>query len=418
MTVGVWVLGDQLSHSQAALRSCQSSQNPVILIESRDYIYQRRYHQQKLVLVWSAMRHFAQELTTAGWNVTYHIGADFLTPLQAWIEKYQITQLRIVTPSDLPFADFLDTLSLSCEIKYFPNHNFLWTRQEFQSWAKTRKRLILEDFYRLGRKKFNILLEGKQPVGGKWNFDQQNRQPPQKNLHPPQPLSFKPDQITRTVIDWVKHFQFSDYGEIEPFNWGVTRQQALQVLDNFIAEGLPNFGTYQDAMVTGEYTMWHSLISPYLNLGLLQPLEVIKKIENAYYQNNLALNSVEGFIRQVLGWREYMYGIYHYAGTDYAKSNWFNHTYPLPEFYWDAKQTKMNCLYQTLVQVEKTGYAHHIQRLMILSNFALIVGFSPQQIEKWFHSAFISHYARLNVIRKSTENLAIAMSGKALTQIK
>ena len=191
---------------------------------------------------------------------------------------------------------------------------------------------------------------------------------------------------------WKQQKDIQTYGQIEPFHWGVTRTQALQVLDYFITHRLPDFGPYQDAMVTGEETMWHSLISPYLNLGLLHPLEIIKKAEQAYYQNNLDLNSIEGFIRQILGWREYMRGMYIFVDKNYPQLNHFKHTKPLPAFFWDAKKTEMNCLKQTLSQIERTGYAHHIQRLMILSNFALISGLNPQEFENWFHSVFIDAY--------------------------
>ncbi len=169
------------------------------------------------------------------------------------------------------------------------------------------------------------------------------------------------------------------------------RSQSLQVLEWFIHNRLANFGPYQDAMVTGEETMWHSMISPYLNIGLLHPLEIIQAAETAYLHLQLPLNSVEGFIRQILGWREYMYGIYHLVNDDYPEKNYFNHTQPLPEFFWTG-ETKMNCLHQVLTQLQDSGYAHHIQRLMILSNFSLIAGFSPQEVENWFHAAFIDAY--------------------------
>ena len=394
MVVGIWILGDRLNISQSSLQSCQAkkAQTPVIFIESSDYVKQRVYHQQKLVLVWSAMRHFAEELKADNWQVTYAIAEDFATPLQQWIDQNKIAELRITTPCDRPFLEYIQSLDLDCQIKFLPDNHFLWSREEFQDWASDRKRLLMEDFYREGRKKFNILMEGKDPVGGKWNYDKQNRQPPKKNLKPPQRIWFEPDKITQEVMDWVREKQFSTYGEITPFKWGVTREQSLQVLEHFIAECLPDFGTYQDAMVTEEYTMWHGLLYPYLNLGLLTPLEVIKAVEQAYYDRELPLNSVEGFIRQVLGWREYMHGLYHYFDADYSQHNWFEHDLPLPEFFWNASKSNLNCLKQTLIQIEKTGYAHHIQRLMILANFALITGINPQEIESWFHSAFIDAY--------------------------
>ncbi|MGB7413333.1 MAG: cryptochrome/photolyase family protein [Thermosynechococcaceae cyanobacterium] len=390
MTTGIWILGDQLWTQQAALQSSLSPQDtPVLLIESAQHVQKRPYHRQKLVLVWSAMRHFAQELRQSGWPITYEIAPDFVSPLLAWIETHHITDLRVMAPVDRPFAAFLDELELPCQLTLVPNTHFLWSETEFSQWAEGRKTLLMETFYRAGRKRFEILMEGQHPVGGQWNFDKENRKSPPKNLQPPSPLWFEPDEITLEVIDWVESQGFSGYGAISPFHWAVTRAQALQVLEHFIEHRLPTFGAYQDAMVTGENTLWHALLSPYLNLGLLQPLEVIEAAERAYHEQGIALNNVEGFIRQVLGWREYMRGLYSYA--DHRESNWFEHHQPLPDFYWTAS-TEMNCLHQTLSQVERTGYGHHIQRLMLLSNFALIAGLSPQAVENWFHSAFIDAY--------------------------
>ncbi len=390
MTIGIWILGDQLHQSQAALIS--APQAPVILIESLNYARHRPYHRQKLVLVWSAMRHFAAHLKAQGRDVTYEIAEDFATPLKKWIDQHNLTELRIMQPQDRPFEQLISNLELGCQVNFIAGNHFFWTREEFQTWANSRERLVLEDFYRQGRKRFQILMEEGKPVGEKWNFDKQNRKPPKKDLQTPKPMWFEPDKITQAVIDKVKSQQLSSYGEIEPFRWGVTRPQALKVLDHFLTTCLPNFGTYQDAMITGEETMWHSLLSPYLNLGLLQPKEVITAAEIAYHKDNLPLNSVEGFIRQILGWREYLNGIYHYVADDYGEKNWFNHSQRLPDFYWDADKTQMNCLHQSLKQLERTGYAHHIQRLMILSNFALLVSVAPQEIEAWFHAAFIDGY--------------------------
>jgi deoxyribodipyrimidine photolyase-related protein len=391
MTTGVWVLGDQLWAGQAALAGCDR-QTPVIFIESMRHVQERPYHQQKLVLVWSAMRHFADELRQLGWQVTYELAADFEKPLQDWIKAEGITELRVMEPDDRPFQKLLLSLDLPCTLTRVPNNRFLWSADEFRLWAKGRKGLTMEYFYRAGRERFDVLMAGKQPVGGKWNFDQENRKPPKQGLDTPEPLWFEPDPVTQDVIEWVKASELQTYGKLEHFHWAVTRSQAQQVLAHFIEVGLPTFGTYQDAMVTGETTLWHALLSPYLNLGLLQPLDVIRAAERAYYDRRLPINSVEGFIRQVLGWREYMHGIYHHVSEDYFQRNWFNHTQPLPDFFWDADRAKMNCLHQTLKQVEDMAYGHHIQRLMVLSNFALIAGISPQEIENWFHSAFIDAY--------------------------
>jgi deoxyribodipyrimidine photolyase-related protein len=394
MTTGIWILGDQLWTQQAALASCdrQRETTPVILIESLQYAKQRPYHRQKLVLIWSAMRHFAEELRTDGWSVTYNVADDFEAPLIDWIQANKITELRVMTPNDRPFVQMIRNLNLGCNVIFIPNNHFFWSEEDFRIWANSQKSLLMENFYREGRKRFNVLMEGNKPLGGQWNFDKQNRKPPKGKLNTPDALWFEPDKITQEVIDLVKSLDLPAYGDAEPFRWAVTRHEAFQVLDWFIQHRLPNFGPYQDAMVTGEETMWHSMLSPYLNIGLLQPLEAIGAVEQAYHSKNLAIAGVEGFIRQILGWREYMHGVYKYVDADYSQQNWFNHTQPLPQFYWDAQKTNMNCLHQILAQVQRTGYAHHIQRLMVLNNFALISGISPQAIEEWFHAVFIDGY--------------------------
>ncbi len=394
MTVGIWVLGDQLWQGQSAIASCHANKTstPVILIESRRHAKERPYHQQKLVLIWSAMRHFAEELRADGWHVTYETTESFEGPLKTWIEANSIDELRVMEPADRPFAAFLNKVDLPCALVQIPNNHFLWSTQAFEDWASARKSLLMESFYREGRKRFDILMNGKKPVGEQWNFDKENRQPPKGKISPPQPLWFTPDGITQTVIETVKTADYKTFGDCDEFGWAVTRDQALAVLDNFVSDRLPTFGSYQDAMVTGESTMWHALLSPYLNIGLLQPMEVIEAVAQAYEQDpTLPLNSVEGFIRQILGWREYMRGIYNHVDTDYPSRNHFQHTQPLPDFFWTG-ETEMNCLHQTIGTVKRSGYAHHIQRLMILANFSLIAGLSPQSVEDWFHAAFIDAY--------------------------
>ncbi|MBF2064880.1 MAG: cryptochrome/photolyase family protein [Calothrix sp. C42_A2020_038] len=397
MTVGVWILGDQLWTGQAALASCGNKKVPIILIESLQHVKAREYHKQKLVLVWSAMRHFAEELRQQGYDVTYKIADDFAQPLTEWVKENNINEVRVMAPADKPFLDIIKNLetlhvkSLQCCIKIIPNNHFLWTQEEFAQWAKGRKNLLMEYFYREGRKRFDILMEGDKPLGGNWNYDKDNRQPPKGKLYTPPAKWFETDAITQEVIDFVNSLTIPTYGELQDFRWGVTRAQALEVLDWFLHVRLANFGPFQDAMVVGEETMWHAMISPYLNIGLLHPLEVVQAAQKAFQENKLPLNSVEGFIRQVLGWREYMYGLYQHVGADYSEKNYFNHTEALPKFFWTGN-TKMNCLHQVISQLLRIGYVHHIQRLMILSNFSLIAGFSPQQVESWFHTAFIDAY--------------------------
>lgn len=395
MDIGIWVLGNQLSHENTALIASlyEKKNSKILFIESLNHVKERCYHQQKLIFIWSAMRHFAEELKTDNWQVDYKIDLDFFCVLNKWILDNNIKELRLMSPVDRPFLSMINSWELPCKIVFYPNNNFLWQPEEFKQWASNRKRLILEDFYRESRKRWQILLtENQQPVGGKWNLDKENRQPPKKNLSPPQPLFFPGDNITLEVQNYLSTLDINTYGNNDNFQWAVTRKDALKVLSHFFDRALENFGKYQDAMITNQEFMWHSLISPYLNIGLLNPSEVIKAVEQAYWEKNYPLNSVEGFIRQILGWREYMYGIYHYVKEDYFQSNYFNHQQPLPDFFWDSNKTTMNCLKQVLTQTENTGYAHHIQRLMILSNYGLIAGISPQALESWFHCAYIDAY--------------------------
>ncbi len=398
MTTGIWILGDQLHPEHPALlqRDAARQTTPIIFIESMQYVAQRPYHRQKLVLVWSAMRHFAEALRQLGWPVTYAIEPDFAAPLSAWIQDQNIHELQVVQPSDRPFQRLIEGLDLPCPVVMLPNNHFLWSNEDFAQWASRRKSLLMESFYREGRRRFQVMMAGDDPEGGQWNYDKANRKPPKGDLHPPEPPWFEPDEITQDTIAWVKSQDLPGYGKIEPFRWGVTRSQALQALEDFLAQRLDAFGPYQDAMVTGEETLWHALLSPYLNLGLLRPMEVVEAVEAAYYDreagDRLPINSAEGLIRQVMGWREYMHGVYTQTDDDYGDRNWFGHDQPLPQFFWDSDKAEMNCLKQTLNQVEQTGYAHHIQRLMVLSNFALIAGLSPQEVESWFHAAFIDAY--------------------------
>ena len=400
MTIGIWILGDQLSITQSALASLTDvdpASVAVLMVESTDHVRVRPYHQQKLILVWSAMRHFAQELRSIGFRVTYTECDRFGPAVEAWVETEGITDLRMMAPVDKPFAKQVAGLNLVCEINSIPNNHFIWSEAEFTTWAKPRKRMLMEDFYREGRKRLNILMDEQgKPVGGAWNFDKENRKPPKKNdptFKPPAPRWFEPDAIVRTVTSKVLALDVPTYGSADSFGWAVNRSQALQVLDTFIETRLSTFGPYEDAMVTGQDTLWHSLLSPYLNIGLLQPLEVIQRVASEFEsRDDLDLNSVEGFIRQVMGWREYMRGVYVITDDCYSESNWFGHEHSLPEFFWDSSKATMNCLKQCLSQTERSAYSHHIQRLMILNNFALIAGYNPQEIEQWFHSVYIDAY--------------------------
>jgi deoxyribodipyrimidine photolyase-related protein len=406
MTIGIWILGDQLSSDHPALacgspRSCR-----VLLIESRSVLAQRRYHRQKLVLVWSAMRHFAAGLQRAGWIVDQIEACSFSEALLGWIHEHGITELQAMEPAERPFRQAIDRLALPIPLRWHPSNAFLWSREDFAAWARPYRQLRLELFYREGRRRFGVLMDpasdppGAEPLGGQWNYDHDNRKAPPRGLMGPAPLTFEPDAITRAVIAKVEQLaaELERGGEAglpgcsEPFGWAVTREQALAVLEHFITHRLDGFGPYQDAMVSGQPTLWHALLSPYLNLGLLGPLEVIRRLEQAGLERATPLASLEGVIRQILGWREYTHGLYWWFGADYSQRNHFGADRPLPSWLEQLGGSGMACMDTVLGELATRGYAHHIQRLMVLANYGLIAGLDPQAYTAWFHRQFIDGY--------------------------
>ena len=401
MTVGIWVLGDQLNAAQSALVGADPSTARVLLVESTSVLQRRAYHRQKLVLVWSAMRHFAEELRAAGWTVDHVERESFGAAVRDWIATAGISELRVMEPADRGFRQAIEALQLQLPLQWIPSNAFLWSREEFAAWAQGYKQLRLELFYREGRRRFGVLMEGEgkaaQPLGGQWNFDAENRKPPPKGLQGPKPLWFEPDAITQAVIANLQRIDQQRAeaglaplpGDLEPFHWAVTRDQALAVLEHFIATRLDGFGPYQDAMVSGEPTLWHALLSPYLNLGLLHPLEVIQRLEQAGLEQQVPLAGLEGVIRQILGWREYTHGLYHWFGADYPALNHFAAEQPLPLSFEQLGGSGLNCLDSVFAELRSNGYAHHIQRLMVLANYGLIAGLNPQALTTWFHRMFI-----------------------------
>ena len=394
MAVGIWVLNDQLDQAQAALSSSSPEEARVVLVESEALLRQRP-HRQKQILFWSAQRHFAEELRQAGWQVDLLEANSHGEAIAAWQQRHGISEMRMMEPADRPVRRVIDKLDQQqpwpARLQWVANNHFLWTPQEFSSWAGNKKQLRMEFFYREGRRRFNVLMDGAEPLGGRWNFDQENRKAPPKGLKGPDPQWFEADAITEAVIGKVEGLaqRYTLPGEARPFRWGVNRSQALAVLNHFIDTRLAGFGPYQDAMVRGEPTLWHSLISPYINLGLLRPLEVIRLLEERGLENGVPLASLEGVIRQLLGWREFTYGLYHHFGAAYPASNALAATAPLPPFLDELGGSTMACVDTVLDELARSGYAHHIQRLMVLTNLGLLAGWSPQALTAWFTAQFV-----------------------------
>jgi deoxyribodipyrimidine photolyase-related protein len=285
--------------------------------------------------------------------------------------------------------DWRETLPVPVHVR--EDDRFLASREEFARWAKGRKQYRMEFFYREMRRKTGFLMRGDQPEGGQWNFDPENRKSLPKNHTPPRRRRFEPDAITREVLALVGKCFPHHFGDLEPFGWGVTRANALEALDHFIADCLPRFGDFQDAMKQDEDFLYHSVLSPYLNCGLLTAREVCERAEAAYQAASAPLNAVEGFIRQILGWREFVRGLYWHEMPDYAETNHLDAARPLPWFYWSG-ETAMRCLSECIRATRQHAYAHHIQRLMVTGNFALLAGVAPREIEEWYLAVYADAY--------------------------
>lgn len=395
----VFILGDQLSLDLSSLASANKDKDVIFICEVHAEATAVKHHKKKIVFLFSAMRHFANELEQDGYTVCYVKLDDplntqsFGTELERAAKIYNPKRIMITEPSEHRVRKLVRTWAslYGLNIEQCPDDRFLCSPSEFQDWATGRKQLRMEYFYRTLRRKYDVLMLGDKPEGGAWNYDKENRSPPKKGLNTPKPYVSAPDAITQEVMALVEDTFADHFGDIMPFHYAVTRQGALAALDNFIEARLVNFGTYQDAMLSGEPWMFHSHISLYLNCGLLGPLECIRKAELAYRNGDAPLNSVEGFIRQILGWREYVKGIYDMKMPEYREENYLGASRALPDFYWSA-QTQMNCMKQCISETRENAYAHHIQRLMVLGNFALIAGLHPDEVNDWYHLVYADAY--------------------------
>lgn len=387
-----FILGDQLSHDISALSDLNKENDVVFMCEVVEEITYVKHHKQKIILVLSAMRHFADELKAKGVRVHYVKLTDpdnsgsFISEFKRALAIYQPQRVILTEPSEFRVAKMVRQwqADAECEIQVLPDQRFLCTHAEFASWAKTNKQLRMEYFYREMRKKYHILIdEDEKPIGGKWNFDKENRSPLKDKISIPARKSFSPDPITQDVIALVNERFHDHFGASENFSWAVTRADALIALDEFIKKFLPVFGDYQDAMQLNEVYLFHSVLSPYINIGLLLPLEICQKAEAAYQKGRAPINAVEGFIRQIIGWREYVRGVYWLKMPEYAEQNYFDAHKKLPGLYWGAK-TNMNCMREVVRQTHEYAYSHHIQRLMVTGNFALLAGLDPKEVCEWY----------------------------------
>ncbi len=394
----VVVLGDQLDLDAAAFAGFDPAQDAVWMAEVDEESTHVWSSKQRIALFLSAMRHFAQALRAAGRRLHYsrlddpNAGGNLAAELRAGLATLAPSRVVITAPGDWRVWQSLkaavEGAGLKLEVR--DDRHFYTTVRDFAAHAKGRKSLRLEYFYRELRQRHGVLMENGQPVGSQWNFDADNREAfgPAGPGTLPARTTFEPDEITREVIELVNTRFAQHPGTLESFAWPVTREQSLQALQRFIEQRLPLFGRYEDALWPGEPWLYHSHLSAALNLKLLTAREAVQAAEAAYHSGHAPLQSVEGFIRQILGWREYVRGIYWTQMPAYAGRNALDAQQNLPAWYWTGN-TDMACLHDAITQTLQHGYAHHIQRLMVTGLFTLLLGVKPQQVHAWYLSVYV-----------------------------
>lgn len=393
------IFGDQLSLGLASLVRADARRDGVLMMEVADEAATVNHHKKKLAFLFSAMRHFRDELTSAGWATDYVAMDDagnsgsFEFEIKRAVARHGPERLVFVEPGEWRVFQMIKALedSLGLPVDILADDRFLCSREDFARWAEGRRELRMEYFYREMRRKTGLLMCGDKPEGGRWNYDAENRKPAQDDLFMPVPKRFSPDATTREVIEMVDQRFPDHFGTLAGFGYAVTRADAEACLAHFIDHALPSFGDYQDAMLKGQPHLYHSVLSPYINVGLLDPVEVCRRASAAYIQGRAPLNAVEGFIRQIIGWREYVRGIYWLKMPEYEGMNALKATRKLPDFYWTA-DTDMACLKDAIGLTLEHAYAHHIQRLMITGNFALLAGVDPREVHEWYLAVYIDAF--------------------------
>ena len=394
-----FVLGDQCSRGLSALDDLDPAHDVVLMAEVMAECTYVKHHPKKIVLVLSAMRHFARALRARGVTVDYVALDD---PANTHTLRGELLRAvgrhrpsRIVATEcgewrlETDMRGWQEAAGIETDIR--DDTRFLCRRQEFRAWAAGRKGLRMEFFYREMRRRHALLMDADAPAGGRWNYDADNRKKLPKGLAGPPVPRFPPDEITAAVMALVAERFPDHFGAVDGFALPVTAQDAATALRDFVQNRLPQFGDWQDTMKAGESTLFHALISTSMNTGLLDPLDACRAAEAAWRSGAAPLNAVEGFIRQILGWREYVRGVYWLYVPDYRHLNGLGATRPLPPFYWTG-DTRMNCLHHAIADTKRHAYAHHIQRLMVTGNFALLAGLHPDEVDEWYLIVYADAY--------------------------
>jgi len=410
------VLGDQLSDGIAALADLDAAHDVVLLAEVRAECTYVKHHKQKIALVLSAMRHFAAALRARGVRVDYvKLDEDGNTgslrgEVARAVLRHKAQRVVATEAGEWRLTEDMrrwhEVLGLEVEIR--DDTRFFVRRQEFFRWADGRRGLRMEFFYRDQRRRTGLLMEGDAPAGGRWNFDAENRKALPARQHVPRAQRFAPDAVTREVMALVTR-EFADhFGDLDEFSWPVTAEDAAVAARDFMRHRLPHFGDWQDAMKQGEWALYHALISTSLNLGLLDARALCEAAVAEYAAGRAGLAAVEGFVRQILGWREFVRGIYWLHMPDYASKNALGAKRALPWFYWSG-ETRMNCLHQVVRDTRAHAYAHHIQRLMITGNFALLAGIDPAAVDDWYMVVYADAYQWVEM--PNTRGMALYADG-------
>ena len=393
------IFSDHLSHDLSVLEASEPSEAVIQMMEVRAEADVVPHHRMKLAFIFSTMRHFAEELRARGWTVDY-VALDapentgsFSTEMARAVERHRPKRIWLTEPSEYRMRETAKgwETEFGVPVTLLRDDRFICSHEEFREWAEGRRSLRMEYFYREMRRKTGLLMNGEEPEGGQWNYDKDNRKPLSDDADVKPHWQRKPDNITQACLNMVAREFPERFGSLDNFFYATDRDSALESLEYFATELLAQFGDYQDAMVKDQAFLYHSLLSSYINAGLLTALEVCQRVERAYREDDIPINAAEGYIRQIIGWREYVRGIYWLKMPEYVDLNYLGATRDLPTFYWDG-DTRMRCVHETVKMTEANAYAHHIQRLMITGNFALLAGIDPEQVHEWYLAVYSDAY--------------------------